>query len=99
MSDQNGNVATGFLVGIIVGAAAGAALALLMAPATGDETRRKIGEAARNLGGEGKRRLDDLKDVAHDRVSEVKDAVRAGKDAYREARIGNATQREPSMGS
>ena len=99
MSDQNGNAVAGFLVGIMVGAAAGAALALLMAPAPGEETRRKIGEAARKLAGEGKRRFDDLKDVAQDRVSEVKDAVRAGKDAYREARTTNAGQREPSMGS
>jgi len=96
VSEENGNTATGILLGIVIGAAAGAALALLLAPATGEETRRRLGESARKLGGEGKRRFDDLKDAAGDRVSEVKEAVRAGRDAYRDART---TQKEPSMGS
>ena len=99
MNDQNASAASGLLVGIIIGAAAGAALALLLAPAPGDETRRRIGEAAKKLGGEGKRKFDDLRDAAQDRVSEVKDAVRAGRDAYREARTTNVGQKEPSVGS
>ena len=96
MSEENGNTATGILLGIVIGAAAGAALALLLAPATGEETRRRLGDTARKLGNEGKRRFDDLRDAAGDRVTEVKEAVRAGRDAYGEART---KQREPSMGS
>ena len=99
MNDQNASAASGLLVGIIIGAAAGAALALLLAPAPGEETRRRIGDAARKLSGEGKRKFDDLRDAAQDRVSEVKDAVRAGRDAYREARTTHTGQTEPSMGS
>jgi gas vesicle protein len=96
VSEDNGNAATGVLLGIVIGAAAGAALALLLAPATGEETRRRLGETARKLGTEGKRRFDDLRDAAGDRMSEVKEAVKAGREAYRDART---TQREPSMGS
>ena len=96
MSEENGSTATGILLGIVIGAAAGAALALLLAPATGEETRRRLGETAKKFGSEGKRRFGDLRDAAGDRVTEVKEAVRAGRDAYREART---TQQEPSMGS
>jgi gas vesicle protein len=96
VNEENGNAVTGLLLGIVIGAAAGAALGLLLAPATGEETRRRLGETAKKLGGEGKRRFDDLRDAAGDRLSEVKEAVKAGRDAYRESRT---TQREPSMGS
>ena len=45
MSDERG--AGGVLVAFVLGAIAGAAVALLVAPATGEETRRKLGEKAR----------------------------------------------------
>ncbi|TMQ49650.1 MAG: hypothetical protein E6K75_08295 [Candidatus Eisenbacteria bacterium] len=38
------------LTGFLVGAMIGAGLALLLAPARGSETRRKVGETARKLG-------------------------------------------------
>ena len=38
------------LTGFLVGAIFGAGLALLLAPGSGSETRRKVGEAARKLG-------------------------------------------------
>jgi gas vesicle protein len=52
----------GFLVGFVVGALVGAGTALLLAPARGDVTRRRIG-----------RRLRYLRDRASDRVSDVRD--------------------------
>ena len=45
MSDERG--AGGVLVAFVLGAIAGAAVALLVAPATGEETRRKLSEKAR----------------------------------------------------
>jgi gas vesicle protein len=45
MSDDRG--AGGVLVAFVLGAIAGAAVALLVAPATGEETRRKLSEKAR----------------------------------------------------
>ena len=45
MSDERG--AGGVLVAFVLGAIAGAAVALLVAPASGEETRRKLGEKAR----------------------------------------------------
>ena len=43
----NGNSAGSVLVAFAVGALAGAAVALLFAPASGEETRRKLGDKAR----------------------------------------------------
>ena len=39
----------GMLVAFVAGAVAGAALALLFAPASGEETRRNLGERAREI--------------------------------------------------
>ncbi len=44
---NNGTSAGSVLVAFAVGALAGAAVALLYAPAAGDETRRKLGQKAR----------------------------------------------------
>ena len=46
MANDNGG---GLLVAFVAGAIAGAALALLFAPATGEETRRNLGDRAREM--------------------------------------------------
>ena len=46
MRDDSGAAGT-VIVAFVLGAITGAAAALLMAPATGEETRRKLGERAR----------------------------------------------------
>ena len=64
MSERNGSdMVGGFLLGAIVGAG----LALMLAPATGEDTRRKI-----------KDRLEGLRDMAGDRIGEAKDTLRKG---------------------
>ena len=82
MSDQR----TDSLIAFLLGAAVGAGVALLLAPASGEETRKKISETARRVGnGVGNRFAavkDDLKHQAHD----VKAAVGAGREAYQRAR-------------
>ena len=55
MSD-NGNHAGTVLVSFVLGAIAGAAVALLYAPSSGEETRRKLAERAR----EGRDRAEQL---------------------------------------
>ena len=46
---NNSEGGAGLLVAFVAGAVAGAALALLCAPASGEETRRNLGERAREL--------------------------------------------------
>lgn len=47
MARDDGNAAGTVIIAFVLGAITGAAVALLMAPATGEEVRRKIGERAR----------------------------------------------------
>jgi len=87
MSENRDN---GALLGFLLGAAVGAGVALLMAPTSGEETRRRIGESASRLKSTAGNRLSELKDTAGNRLSEFKDkmvergkdAIHAGRDAY-----------------
>jgi len=87
MSDNRDNAA---LFGFLLGAAVGAGVALLMAPTSGEETRRRLGESAWRLKSTAGHRLSDLKDSAGNRLSDLKDkivergkdAIHAGRDAY-----------------
>lgn len=74
------------IVSFVLGAITGAAVALLMAPATGEETRRILGEKAR----EGRQRAEDAARQGRDFVdrsrSTVISAVERGREAYEQAR-------------
>jgi gas vesicle protein len=77
MADQRGAGAGTILMAFLVGAAAGAAVALLYAPAAGRETRERLSERAR----EGARR-------ASDAARTGRDVIEAIKDVYNETRSG-----------
>lgn len=59
----------GVMTGVFIGALAGAGLALLLAPATGPETRRRVAETARRV-------ADGLNNV----VEQTKEKLGHGKD-------------------
>jgi gas vesicle protein len=77
MADERGAGAGTLLLAFLVGAAAGAAVALLYAPAAGSETRERLSEKAR----EGARR-------AGDAARTGRDVIEAIKDVYNEATSG-----------
>ena len=74
------------VVAFVLGAITGAAVALLMAPATGEETRRMLAEKAR----EGRDRANDAAQKGRelwDRQREtLSTAFERGKEAYEQAR-------------
>jgi gas vesicle protein len=74
---------SGFMLGAIVGAAA----ALLFAPGPGTDTRRRVGETVRKLGG-----------AARDRLNEGRDLVEKGRHGLENA-IGGERQGEFSQQS
>jgi len=49
MANHHNQGGAGVLVAFVAGVVAGAALALLFAPASGEETRRNLGERAREV--------------------------------------------------
>ena len=82
---DNGN-STSVLVAFAVGAAVGAAIALLYAPASGEETRRKLAQKAREgrdkaeaLAREGREFLDRQRD-------NIATVMERGREAYESAR-------------
>jgi len=77
MADDRGTGAATILLAFLVGAAAGAAVALLYAPAPGRETRERLGEKARD----GARR-------AGDAARAGRDVIEAIKDVYEQATSG-----------
>lgn len=86
MARDNGTGAGGVMLAFVVGALTGAAVALLFAPASGEETREYLGKKAR----EGRERARDLADEGKEFLDEQADAVsRAvdeGVEAFRQVR-------------
>ena len=85
--DDSGAAGT-VIVAFVLGAVTGAAVALLMAPATGEEMRRMLGEKAR----EGRDRANEAAQQGREFLNRQRDhlnaAVERGRDAYRQARGG-----------
>jgi len=80
MAENNGG---SMMVGLLLGAAVGAGLALLLAPMSGDDARRTLGDSARRLRDGTRDQLDDVTDKIRGRAGELAAAIDAGKDAYR----------------
>ena len=77
------------VVAFVLGAITGAAVALLMAPTTGEETRRLIAEKARegrDRAGEAARQGRDLWNRQRDNLNQ---AFERGREAYEQARGGS----------
>lgn len=89
MSRDDGSAATVFLA-FLVGAVSGAALALLFAPATGDETRKLLKDKAR----EGRDRASEAMEKGREVVKEgrelLSEAFERGREAYDRTRRENA---------
>jgi gas vesicle protein len=83
MSEERGG---GVLVAFVLGAIAGAAVALLVAPASGEETRRKLGERARegrDKAGEAARQG---REFLRNQREGLTSAFERGKEAFDQAR-------------
>jgi len=74
------------LAGFIIGVAVGAGLALLMAPATGSDTRRRIGETAKRLGKDARGGLEHAGEALHDLGDEAKSAIETGRKVFQRGR-------------
>jgi gas vesicle protein len=89
--NQSGNAVMAFLLGGAVGIIAG----LLLAPKSGQETRRRLqdwiddlGDKSQDILEEGKEILEQGKEVLQEKIDKVKRAADAGRKAYRENNEG-----------
>ena len=96
MTRDDGAVAGTVIVAFVLGAVAGAAVALLMAPASGAETRRVLGDKAR----EGRERAEEAARHGREFINRQRDtfnsAIERGREAYNQAR--GATPPPPTPG-
>lgn len=92
MARDDGAAAGTVIVAFVLGAVTGAAVALLMAPTSGEETRRMLGDKAR----EGRERAEEAARQGREFINRqretVNSAVERGREAYNQARGGNPPQ-------
>ena len=81
-NDNSGSV----MVAFIVGAVTGAAVALLFAPASGEETREYLGERAREGREKARQAMDQGRDYYARQRDNVANAVERGREAFQQAR-------------
>jgi gas vesicle protein len=95
MARDDGGAAGTIVVAFVLGAVTGAAFALLLAPATGEEMRRMLSEKAR----EGRERAGDAarqgKDFINRQRETISSAIDRGREAYQQARSSS----QPGPGS
>ncbi len=88
MSRDDGGAAGTVLVAFALGALTGAAVALLLAPASGEETRRILAEKAK----EGREKANDAARQGKEFLNRQRDtlntAIDRGREAYNQARSG-----------
>jgi gas vesicle protein len=94
MSRESGPGASDLTLAFLVGAAAGAALALLFAPAAGRETRELLAQKARESQDKAAKAAELAKDVWGRQRESVATAIERGADAFQQAR-NHARDKEP----
>jgi hypothetical protein len=85
MSNQNTG-AGALMLAFVAGAVAGAAVALLYAPAAGDETRDYLNQKAREGRDRAKDALDHGRDALQRQREGVVSAIERGREAFQQAR-------------
>ena len=95
MARDDGTAAGTVVLAFVLGAVTGAAVALLMAPASGEETRRILGDRAR----EGRERAEEAARQGREFLNRQRDtlnsAIDRGREAYNQARGANPPQQAP----
>jgi gas vesicle protein len=89
MADNNGDVGA-FLTGFIVGGLVGAALSLLLAPQSGEETRTQIRDKGIELRGRADEEIKRFRETAEETLEEVRaqadEMQKRGQEMIEEAR-------------
>jgi gas vesicle protein len=80
--DNSGSV----MVAFVIGALTGAAVALLFAPASGEETREYLGERAREGKAKAREAMDQGREYYRSQRDNLVTAVERGREAFQQAR-------------
>jgi len=85
---RGGSALTGFVIGALVGAG----VALLMAPAAGSDTRRRLRQTAQRLKEQAGHKIEE----AQTTIGEIREDAKSALDAGRETYSRNRQQRNPT---
>lgn len=85
MSEERGYGAGGLFVAFLAGGLIGAGLALLYAPVSGEEARKKLGDLAGDVKKKAEGMADEMKGRVESFINEEKSVVKAAYEAGREA--------------
>ena len=80
--DNSGTI----MVAFVIGALTGAAVALLFAPASGEETREFLGQKAREGKQKAREAMDEGRDYYRSQRDNLVTAVERGREAFQQAR-------------
>jgi gas vesicle protein len=80
--DNTGNM----MVAFVIGALTGAAVALLFAPASGEETREFLGQKAREGKAKAREAMDQGREYYENQRENMATAVERGREAFQQAR-------------
>jgi gas vesicle protein len=86
MSRDNNNGAGSVMLAFVVGALTGAAVALLFAPASGEETREYLGQKAREGRDKARDAVDQSREFYQRHRETVSTALDRGREAFQQAR-------------
>jgi len=86
MARSDSGAAGSIIMSFVLGALTGAAVALLMAPASGDETRRKLAERAREGADKASEAARQGREFVEHQRETVVEAIERGREAYQQAR-------------
>ncbi len=88
MSEQNNGETGAFLAGFILGGLVGAAVAMIMAPSSGAETRKQLVDRGLELRGKTESKLDDVSgDVKTRAEKAVEDARKRAEELQERSRV------------
>ena len=90
MARDDGAGAGSVMLAFLVGAVAGAAVALLYAPATGREAREYLGEKAREGADRAREAAEKGRQVVKEGRETLVSAIERGREAYQQARSGDS---------
>jgi gas vesicle protein len=79
---RGGSPVMGFVLGVVVGAG----VALLLAPAAGVETRRRLGDTARRLRENAKDKIGQARGTLNEITEDAKSAFQTGREAFSRTR-------------
>jgi gas vesicle protein len=74
------------MMGFVAGAVVGAGIALLMAPASGEETRRRLGDTARRMRQDAKNRMSQARETLEDLKEDARSAIQTGRETFSQGR-------------